>query len=70
MMLICLIVISKKKIIIIMVEGIDAINYIKENLKIRLKIESDIRTDYYVLVAQLVMDGEVLSEDKIEFEGI
>ena len=53
-----------------MVEGIDAINYIKENLKIRLKIESDIRTDYYVLVAQLVMDGEVLSEDKIEFEGI
>lgn len=51
-------------------DAADAIRYIEDNLKIRLETGFNIKTDSYEITAKLVLNGKVISEDKIEFESI
>jgi hypothetical protein len=50
--------------------GADVIGYIENNLKIRLETGFNIKTDSYEITAKLILNGKVISEDKIEFESI
>ena len=50
--------------------GADVIRYIEDNLKIRLETGFNIKTDSYEITAKLVLNGKVISEDKIEFETV
>ena len=50
--------------------GTDAIRYIEDNLKIRLEKGFNIKTDSYEITAKLILNGKVISEDKIEFEAV
>ena len=51
-------------------DAADAIRYIENNLKIRLETGFNIKTDSYEITAKLILNGKVISEDKIEFESI
>lgn len=44
----------------------DAIRYIEDNLKISLNIEFDIDSEDYHIVARLMLDNRVISEDSIK----
>lgn len=51
-------------------DAVDTIRYIEDNLKIRLETGFNIKTDSYEITAKLILNGKVISEDKIEFESI
>ena len=52
------------------INGIDAIRYIENNLKIKLIKEYNSKNDSYEITAILLMDTLVISQDTIKFEAI
>ena len=52
------------------INGIDAIRYIENNLKIKLNKEYNSKNDSYEITATLLMGTLVISQDTIKFEAI
>lgn len=48
----------------------DAIRYIENNLKISLNIEFDVVNEDYNIVAKLILNNRVISEDSVKLQSI
>ena len=48
----------------------DAIRYIENNLKISLNIEFDVVSENYNIVAKLILNNKVISEDSVKLQSI
>ena len=51
-------------------DAVDAINYIKNNLKIKIDKEFNSKEDTYEVIVRLFLDDIIISQDSIEFDAI